>query len=304
MELPVALAPGQPTSASIWGELCGAAPGRTVEVLTHGITYTHTYWDLPYQPSTYSYVRSANAGGRATFNYDRVGIGRSSHPPATDVTIPANSYVLHQIVQVLRSGQLGTAFPKVVTVGHSLGSLISMMEAGTYHDVDGVVLSGISHSFVTLGVAVLFPDFVPTQIDPVLAKRNLPLGYVTTRVGTREQHFYYAPTADPAIVALDEATKETGTAAELATIPTALPLSLQITAPVVIINGDRDQLICGDQPCSSPLNPFHTERLFYPQARSYDEVLLPQSGHDITLQTNAPAFDAAVAGWVSRVVDS
>jgi pimeloyl-ACP methyl ester carboxylesterase len=212
--------------------------------------------------------------------------------------------VLHQIVQVLRSGQLGTAFPKVVTVGHSLGSLISMMEAGTYHDVDGVVLSGISHSFVTLGVAVLFPDFVPTQIDPVLAKRNLPLGYVTTRVGTREQHFYYAPTADPAIVALDEATKETGTAAELATIPTALPLSLQITAPVVIINGDRDQLICGDQPCSSPLNPFHTERLFYPQARSYDEVLLPQSGHDITLQTNAPAFDAAVAGWVSRVVDS
>jgi pimeloyl-ACP methyl ester carboxylesterase len=186
----------------------------------------------------------------------------------------------------------------VITVGHSLGSLISMMEAGTYHDVDGVVLSGISHSFLTTGVALLFPDLVPTESDPVLASRHLPIGYLTTRAGTREAHFYYSPTADPQVVALDEATKETGTAGEVATLPTALPFSAAIEAPVLVINGDRDQLICGLIPCSSPLSPFRTEHTFYPGAASYSQVLLPATGHNLALQTTAPLFASAVDAWI------
>jgi pimeloyl-ACP methyl ester carboxylesterase len=300
VSLPVVLSAGSQTTYSVWGQLCGAAPGRPVEVLSHGITYSHTYWDWPYQPSTYSYVRYANAHGRATFDYDRIGEGNSSRPPATSVTIPANAFVLHQIVGALRSGQLGTPFNRIISIGHSLGSLIAMEEAGQYHDVDAVALSGISHSFVTVGVALLFPDFVPTQLDPVLAPQNFPLGYVTTRAGTREEHFYYAPTADPAVVALDEATKQAGTAGELATLPVALPFSLSITAPVLVINGDNDQLICGGiLPCSSALNPFNTESTFYPAAASYTQVLIPNMGHDMTLQTNAPEFFADVDTWIT-----
>lgn len=300
--LPVSLAPGTPAQYTVWGKLCGARPGRTVEVLTHGITYSHTYWDWPYQPDTYSYVRAAGKQGRATFAYDRIGSGRSSHPDAASVTIPSNAYVLHQIVRALRANEIGPGFSKIVTVGHSLGSLISMQEAGQFGDVDGVVLTGISHSFVTVGVGLLFPDFVPTQLDPVLGPRNLPLGYVTTRVGTREEHFYYAPTADPAMVSFDEATKETGTAGELATIPVALPFTVSITAPVLVINGDNDQLVCGTLPCGSPLSAFNAEPLLYPRAASYRQELIPGMGHDMTPQTTAPRFFAAVGDWLTRTL--
>jgi pimeloyl-ACP methyl ester carboxylesterase len=300
--LPVALVPGDTPAYSIWGQLCGAAPGRDVEVLTSGITYSYTYWDWPYQPGTYSYVRAANLQGHATFNYDRIGIGNSSHPAAASITIPAEAFVLHQIITALRAGRFGQSFGTVITVGHSLGSLMTMEEAGQYQDVNGVVLSGISHSFVTVGVALLLPDFVPTQLDPVLAPDNLPLGYVTTRAGTREEHFYYAPTAVPQVVALDEATKQAGTATELATIAVALPFSLQITAPVLVINGDEDQLVCGTLPCSSPLSQFNTEPLFYPRAASYQEKLIPEAGHDLNLQTNAPQFFAAVGAWIAQAV--
>jgi NAD(P)-dependent dehydrogenase (short-subunit alcohol dehydrogenase family) len=112
---------------------------------------------------------------------------------------------------------------------------------------------------VVAGASVVVASRKPTSVASALAelpdKRNFPLGYVTTRAGTRERHFYYAPTADPGVVALDEATKETGTAAELATIPVALPLSLLITAPVLIVNGDRDQLICGEPAVQLAVEP-------------------------------------------------
>jgi hypothetical protein len=66
------------------------APGSPTVIL---------YWDFPYQPSTYPYVRAATAAGYATFNFDRIGIGNSDHPPAADVTISSNALVVHEIVQ-------------------------------------------------------------------------------------------------------------------------------------------------------------------------------------------------------------
>lgn len=97
-------------------------------------------------------MRYATAAGYAVLNLDRIGIGRSDHPPAAAITIESNAYVVHQIVQALRGGSLVVpSFGRVRTervalVGHSLGSLISMQEAATYDDVDGVVLTGISHT--------------------------------------------------------------------------------------------------------------------------------------------------------------
>jgi pimeloyl-ACP methyl ester carboxylesterase len=297
--LRVSLAEASPAKWTVWGRLCG--PGSdVVEVLTHGITYSHTYWDWPYRPEVYSYVRRAGREGRTTFTYDRIGIGRSDHPPAQEITLQADAEVLHQIVAALRSGLFGRRFGRVTTVGHSLGSLITMIEASRYHDTDGLVLTGISHTFLTDGVAKLFPDFVPAETDPTMSRRGLPPGYVTTRAATRLEHFYYAPTAQPDVVTLDEATKETGTVPELATIPTGLPVSTTISAPVVVINGDNDQLVCGSTPCSSLHSQFQTERFLYPDAPAYEQVLISGMGHVMTIQMTAPAFFDAVSEWIGR----
>src|SRR5882724_11713677 len=48
--IPVALAVGQPESYSVSGELCATpaelAVGGTVQLLIHGATYNHSYWNF------------------------------------------------------------------------------------------------------------------------------------------------------------------------------------------------------------------------------------------------------------------
>lgn len=303
----VQLSSTDPTTYQIWGQLCGAAPGRTVQLLVSGFTYDHLYWDSPIDPAKYSYVDAMNKAGYATLNIDRIGTGNSGHPPALNVNVDSNAYVVHEIIGKLRAGTIGgVSFPKVIVVGHSLGSVITMTEAGKYHDVDGVVLSGISHNIVTTNVAVLFATTEPTQLDPVLSKQNLPLGYVSTEPGIRKSDFYYTPTADPAVIAYDEAHKSTGTLGELATIPDMYAWSLSITAPVLLIDGQRDQIVCGplgsSSPCDAPVSYLTTERAFYPVAKSFTPEIVPDTGHDLTLHETAPQFFGDVQQWANDTV--
>ncbi|HSG40212.1 MAG TPA: alpha/beta hydrolase, partial [Thermoanaerobaculia bacterium] len=84
LSLPVTLSPSDATVYNVFGVLCsrGAIENKTFQITLHGITYSHLYWDFPFQPETYSYVRRATAAGYAVLNLDRIGIGQSDHPPA------------------------------------------------------------------------------------------------------------------------------------------------------------------------------------------------------------------------------
>src|SRR5689334_22866807 len=65
--LRVTLAPGQANTFRVIGTLCsqGPAAGKTVQLLLHGSTYARYYWDFPYEPQHYSYVRAATKDGYA-----------------------------------------------------------------------------------------------------------------------------------------------------------------------------------------------------------------------------------------------
>lgn len=163
VEFFVTLAPGDPATHRVVGQLC-AKPSlrrRVIHVLVSGATYGHVYWDFPLRPGQYSYVKALTDAGYATLNLDRIGIGQSDHPPAAQVTIESNAFVRHQIVQTLREGSLTRfSFSKVILVAHSLGSGIALVEASTYADVDGVVATGFLHTFgPAFGAvpAVLYP---------------------------------------------------------------------------------------------------------------------------------------------------
>src|SRR5687767_9490539 len=58
--VPVAPAQGQPHNWKVAATYCQpfkwAKGQRQVDVLTHGATYTNTYWDWPQNPGLYSYV--------------------------------------------------------------------------------------------------------------------------------------------------------------------------------------------------------------------------------------------------------
>jgi pimeloyl-ACP methyl ester carboxylesterase len=305
----VNLSPSDATVYNVFGELCsrGGIHHKTIQIALHGATYSHLYWDFSFQPETYSYVRRATEAGYAVLDIDRIGIGQSDHPTADVVTIEANGYVVHQIVQALRGGDLvvpsfgRVRAERVALVGHSLGSVISIQEAGTYGDVDGVVLTGVSHN-VTPVLGDILSSLYPANLDPHFAGRDIPDGYLTSLPGLRSI-FYQAPFFDPQVVAVDDQNKETVTVAELNTAVPALALSASIHAPVLVVVGDFDAAFCTAPSCSAS-GSLASEPGFYPADACAEAVSIPDTGHDLNLHFSAQTSYDVILDWMDRRVGS
>lgn len=304
--VPVALAPGEPTRFNVATTLCVPINARrpTVHLLLSGASYGRAYWDFPYRPKIYSYVRALTRAGFATLNVDRIGIGRSSYPPAEDVTIESNAYVAHQLVSALRRGRIGgVPFARVVSVGHSLGVGIAWVEAARYADVDGVIVTAGMHTPAS-GLWLAIASFYAAQLDPRFDSRDLPPGYLTTLPGRRGALFYHEPGADPAVIARDEATKETATATELATLALSADgsVSRSIEVPVLSVVGEYDRNFC-DIPCSDPSSPAPAqEPQYYAPEACLEVFVVPNAGHNINLHRSAPVWFRKAIEWSDRRV--
>lgn len=304
----VALEPGDLPQYQVAGALCwrGELAGRSVLVLVHGITHSHLNWDLPYEPERYSYVDAFTRAGYATFHFDRIGTGASGHPPAAQVTLESNAFVLHQIVAGLRSGTLGgTAFPRVALVGHSYGSAVSEAEAGRYRDVDAVVALSALHSVDPGALSIVLANHVPAQSDSKFRNADLPPGYLTTREGVRDKLFYEPTNSDPKVVALDEATKQTDTDGEWGTLAQFVspPAAQAVEVPVFLAVGDRDRLACNAYlSCTDGAELVRRERFFFAPGACLEAWVQRGAGHNVLNERSAPAMQAAVLDFVDRHV--
>jgi len=304
--VPAALAPGLPQDQTIYGRLClppGPAPD-VLQILVHGASYDHTYWDFPGFGGRYSYTRAQHSAGYATLAVDQLGVGRSSHPLGALVTQLAGANALHDVVTAARAGTLGPDFGRIALVGHSFGSLTAWLEAGTYSDVDGVLVSGASHSLGALAVAQLGPHIRPATLDPVTAPRvpALDPSYVSIP-GVRAGSFYHLPTADPAVVEQDEATRSEAPAGVAATIPVYVPATLGIRVPVLEVNGVEDKPFCAQggggslTDCTSDATLHASEALFFSPEAQLETTVIPEAGHNLNLQRNAATFFDRAVRW-------
>lgn len=312
--LPVAITDPGRADQSMWGELCyrGAREPSTVQLLVHGASYTSQYWNFPYGDGYYSYVDAATAAGYATFDVDRIGDGNSTHPPSAEVTIAAGAVALHDAVTALRSGAVdGHGFANVIMVGHSLGSFETWAEDAAYHDIDAAIITGALHQLAPAAGPRATADIYPAADDPKFASSGLDPGYLTSLPGTRESLFYDPATASPAVVATDEATKGTLTAAELggliATLaePAAQQPSSQVNVPVLIVAGAEDNVFCAGvtaYDCTSRASVRAYESQFYAAAPSLTVVTIPETGHDLALSTTAPLTDAVMLAWSAATI--
>ena len=286
--------------AAVWLCARGAlTPARTVQVLLPGNTYDSTYWDFPYRPERYSYVHWMTDAGYVTLNVDRIGTGESSRPPALLVNTESNAWVIEQVVSKLADGTLvGTPFSKIILVGHSYGSAVGMLVASRTSAVDGLIVSGMLHG---VGYGYLFNATAMTlpQLDRRFAGQNLPLGYLTTQPGRRGV-FYWEPGAEPAVLAMEEETKDTMTATEAATQPQGLAASLALRVPVLSVVGDYDATFCGVPSCSQPGSVAALEPLFYAPAAQLELRIVPDAGHSLNLHLNAPTWFALAQEWLDR----
>jgi pimeloyl-ACP methyl ester carboxylesterase len=301
--LPVALAQGSRAGQSLAGTLCQPltwAPGpHTVDALSSGATYNRSYWDWPQDPSLYSYVDKTLQAGRATFAYDRLGTGASSHPLSADLTIPSDAYVLHQIITWLN----GQGYTRIDSIGHSLGSIIAIQEAATYHDVTALVPTGLLHT-PDPGYANLSSFLYAAILDPAFAGLGLDPGYLTTIPGTRQ--VLHSSATDPAVISYDEQHKDLVASTEfdtaVTTVDTPAPqnVSDQITAPVLLVTGEEDALLCvGRVPdCTDPAAVRASELPYYQSAPSLDVFMVPGAGHDLTAEPSADQTFAAINQWI------
>ncbi|MBO0876108.1 MAG: alpha/beta fold hydrolase [Pseudonocardia sp.] len=297
----------QPSMHGVYCRAVGDSK-HVVQVLVPGATYSHIYWDFGYRPDTYNFRLAMNRAGFDTLTVDRLGTGSSSRPPSALVTSIGQASAVHQVIQALRRGKVGTEpNDKVIIGGHSMGSAITALEASTYHDVDGVLLTGVSHHLNQVNVAAFFATGVrPAMLDPALSSRGDDPGYLTTRPGARKTFFYQPGTADPGVEEADERTKDVLSATEvsdgIATIST--PMSRSIDVPVMLANGSRDKVMCDfGTNCATAATLKATEELDFSPAARLRTFVLPGFGHAINLAPNAPDYQRAVVDWATTIAD-
>lgn len=311
--LPVRIADPGPADQSMWGQLCyrGNREPGTVQLLVPGATYNHLYWNFPYGDGYYSYVDAATAAGYATFDVDPIGQGSSSHPPSADLDLSAGAVALHDAITALRSGTVdGHAFAHVIAVGHSIGSIEVWIEAARYHDVDAVIATGALHA-LSPDIGTIEGALYPATDDPRFAGSGLDPGYLTSVPGTRGSLFYDPSTTNPAVVAADEANKDTVTVPELVSatsligLPPAQQPSAQITVPVLSVVGEDDALFCAGVTaynCASASSVRSFESQYYSPDAHLRVVVIPDTGHDLALSTTAPVTDAVMVAWSLSVL--
>jgi pimeloyl-ACP methyl ester carboxylesterase len=293
--------------AHISGEYCTPHNDRpaVLQVAVHGGTYHHTYWTGLGYSDSYDYVGKAVNAGYAVLAVDRLGDGTSTRPASTQDTEAAQISSLRQVIEATRAGALGLRYHEIEYVGHSFGSYYGVDLVSKYpHLVDALLLTGYgAHTSAAIGKTDATDD-VPASYLPRF--RSLDTGYITNRPGTRADHLYYVPDADPGMIARDQATEDTLTRTEVATRPAstagfteALPKSL----PVLIIDGNHDLHYCTPDTydCTSTSTWFAQENGSFPQGACVAGAL-EESGHDLQLHRSAPATDALMLRWSRMTV--
>lgn len=128
--------------------LDGLSGALRVNVLVHDLSAGAWFWRMPGHPA-YDYARRLARHGETSLVLDRLGYGRSTLPNGDATCLGAQADMLHQVVQHLRSGRYDYSGPRqaavpaaahIVTHGHSVGAAVAQIEAGTFDDVDGLVL--------------------------------------------------------------------------------------------------------------------------------------------------------------------
>jgi pimeloyl-ACP methyl ester carboxylesterase len=306
VNIPVALMAGQPANQKVFAEFClprGRAP-QTVQLLVHGPTRNHTFWDFPYQPPRYSYVNAAVRAGYAVLAIDRIGDGQSSHPPSSQIVFPSTISTLHQVVDDLRNGTLGAKFDAVIEVGHSYGSYYIVDEQSTYQDADALILTGYGHKSSLSFKKLVDHAQHPAVDDPKFANSSLDTGYSTTKPGEIGPLYFYLSGADPNVIALTEKFKDTRELAERQSHPDNSKLTQNIHVPTLIFDGQNDIVYCAvdADDCSTEQSFYQAESPYFTSAACLRTMVMPKTGHDLTLHYSAPESHRLILDWARETL--
>lgn len=212
----------------IAGYVYSADEHRPVLIMIHGASDTHTVFD--FAPG-FRIARDL-ADEIDVVTIDRVGYGESSHPDGDSLDYATQAEQVHEVIQQVRRGALGFRPREVLVLGPSVGGDIVLVEAGTYHDVDGAI--------VCSNTSELQPALFQVDVDAWFAQGP----YFDFGVDFRTAFFYAAPYALRWVIDLDNATRALVPRAEIesALANEAAPYRGQVSAPVLLMQAAEDAL--------------------------------------------------------------
>lgn len=289
------------------GTLCVPPRATTVQLLVPGWTYNRNYWQTPYRPGADSYQQAANRAGYATLAIDRLGTGASLRPLSVFDTMQNDLASLDSVVRALRAGELGPRFSRVIGVGHSYGSILVDTTAREYGGFDALITTGFSHvlNYGNAAAEIIGHAYLASG-DEKFAGLGLDPLYVTSQPGTRDI-FYHAPNVHPSVKKIDEKDmKDTDSVINAATllnysVPNRDP---RLNVPVLNVTGDHDQFFCGvlSADCVSSAALREYERQWYAPGTEVEAFLVPDTGHNATLELTAPQSFRRMLDFADRHV--
>ncbi|OAA50370.1 hypothetical protein NOR_00820 [Metarhizium rileyi] len=272
-------------------------PGDTIQILTHGIGFDRSYWDLSYANYNYSYVNRAIGAGYSTLSWDRLGVGESSHgDPVNEIQITLEIAALKALTDMAREGNLcgvESKFSKTAHVGHSFGAAMTYGLTAMEPDIsNGIVLTGFSQVPDYIPYFALGANFAPVSANEALAAQYAP-GYVAPKDSIGVHTNFFGPgDFDPELLKIATETGQPAAVGELLTLGSG-PETSDYPGPVMIITGDRDIPFCGGTCSSSEAindtapNLLEYSKPNFKKASAFKAVVVPDAGHGLNMNFNA-----------------
>ncbi|KAL3481696.1 hypothetical protein BJX99DRAFT_243412 [Aspergillus californicus] len=314
---------------SISAQLCvpqNSEKRGILQIATHGFGFEKRYWDSAVHPEKYSYVNAALNAGYSILTYDRLGVGESSKPDGYEIVQGAVEVeILKEITNLARSGDLGLfassalfssqrhnttvgrqemkipSFDKIVLVGHSLGSGITLAVLAEYGDIadvaiaTGLILEG---KFGQVGQSSFGLEYAAAN-DKKFHDRGS--GYLVQ--GTRsslQQIFFKKGFFEPEMLEYAETIKETGTVGEFVSLGGLLGGSAEgYTGALLFALGEYDFAVCAGN-CTESYDLDAIKANVFPNATDVDVHIQPGSGHALTMHSNATGHFEAIFGYLGE----
>jgi pimeloyl-ACP methyl ester carboxylesterase len=295
---PVSLSTG-PANVVAYLYYHGSYENRPLQVLVHGATYNHAYWDFPaVNGEGYSYARYMAARKHAVLAVDLPGAGESDKPSGSALGLADTGSAVRQVVEALRSGDNPVAhrFSPIVLVGHSAGSIAATYAQANWHPADALVITASRHLVGDVLNLPVTQAILPLLFQLVSFFQAVP--YFSLPSDNRTGLFYYPPAADPDVIALDNATADQWTNGQLlstffAFLNPSIDQVGQVTGPVLIQLGTNDVLF----PAALP----EVEQALWTSTAPEIQTLTG-IGHDFNLHLNHADGWRGIDAWIGQHV--
>ena len=268
-------------------------PREILQVLVHGVSYDHRYWDAgTVNGQDYSYARYMAARGFDVLAIDLPGTGSSPVPKGSPVLVEAVGKAISNLIDSLREPDAipGCRFRHVSLVGHSMGCMVTVKTQATWSPADSLVVTGIGYLPSRARAAVWDQD---RRSRDALMTNEYALVPLEVRL-----KFYYPPQADPDTIAYDNEVLVTPALSSLWADCIRLwddPESgaAEVTCPVYAQLGEHDPIMLGKYA--------EQERSSYTSSPDVTVDQLPDIGHSFNLHLNREQGWRALCDFYDRV---